>query len=146
MRRAVLHTDGASSGNPGASGAGVVIEMGGRLYEHSSYIGIATNNVAEYEALIRGLAECRRLGAEEVEAYMDSELLARQLSGEYRVKHPGLVPLYQKVLRLVSSFRRVTFAHVPREENRRADALAKRAVERAPKAPQPPAKDPGKLF
>lgn len=145
MKRAVLHTDGASSGNPGASGVGVVIEFEGRHHEHSAYIGVATNNVAEYTALVRGLEECRRLGAEEVEAYMDSELLARQLRGQYRVKNPGLIPLYQKVLELAATFRRVTFAHIPREDNRRADALAKKAVEKAPKSP-PPNREPGKLF
>jgi ribonuclease HI len=148
MKRAVIHTDGASSGNPGASGIGVVIEFGNKTYEHSAYIGVATNNVAEYEALIRGLEEALALGAQEVEARMDSELLAKQLSGEYRVKHPGLLPLYQKVLRLVASFRRVTFAHVPRQENKRADKLAKDAVRKAPKGSpdQPPQAPPGRLF
>ncbi|MEJ2324821.1 MAG: ribonuclease HI family protein, partial [Nitrospirota bacterium] len=109
---------------------------------------VATNNVAEYEALIRGLEEALALGAQEVEARMDSELLAKQLSGEYRVKHPGLLPLYQKVLRLVASFRRVTFAHVPRQENKRADKLAKDAVRKAPKGSpdQPPQAPPGRLF
>ncbi len=145
MKRAVLHTDGASSGNPGASGIGVVVEFQGRHFEQSSYIGIATNNVAEYEALIAGLEECKRLGADEVEAYMDSELLAKQISGEYRVKHLGLLPLYRKVLELVSSFRRVTFAHVPREENKRADSLAKKAIKNAPKNPAE-RKNPGRLF
>lgn len=144
MKRAVLHTDGASSGNPGASGIGVVIEFQGSRYEHSAYIGIATNNVAEYEALIRGLEEARALGADEVEASVDAELLAKQLSGEYRVKHPGLQPLHRRVMELVASFKRVTFCHVPREKNKRADKLAKDAIKKAPKdLPQAP---PGRLF
>ncbi len=123
----------------------MVIEFGGRHYEHSSYIGVATNNVAEYTALISGLEECRRLGADEVEAFMDSELLARQLSGQYRVKNPGLIPLFQKTLRLVASFKRVAFAHVPREENKKADSLAKKAIKEAPKDPPRP-EGLGRLF
>jgi ribonuclease HI len=145
MKRAVLHTDGASSGNPGASGIGVVIEFQNRRYEHSAYIGIATNNVAEYEALIRGLEEARALGAQDVEANMDSELLAKQLSGEYRVKHPGLQPLHHRVMELVAQFRRVTFSHVRRESNKRADKLAKDAIKKAPKDP-PRQAPPGRLF
>jgi ribonuclease HI len=145
MKRAVLYTDGASSGNPGASGIGVVIEFQNKHYEHSAYIGTATNNVAEYSALIKGLEEARSLGAQEVEAFMDSELLTKQLSGEYRVKNPGLIPLYQKILMLVATFQRVTFSHIPREDNKRADKLAKDAVKNAPKEP-PQGKDPTKLF
>jgi ribonuclease HI len=145
MKRAVIYTDGASSGNPGPSGIGVVIEFGHEHFEHSAYIGNTTNNVAEYSALIRGLEEARELGAPEVEAYMDSELVAKQLSGQYKVKNPGLIPLHRKVMMLVATFKRVTFSHVRREENKRADKLAKRAVEQAPKD-APPDKEPGKLF
>jgi len=145
MKRAVIHTDGASSGNPGPSGIGVVIELGNQHYEFSSYIGSTTNNVAEYSALIRGLEEARDLGAEEVDAFMDSELICKQLNGEYKVKHPGLLPLYQKARTVASAFKRVTFSHVPRNENKRADALSKKAVEQAPKDAPPP-KDPTKLF
>jgi ribonuclease HI len=145
MKRAVIHSDGASSGNPGPSGIGVVIEMGHEHFEFSSYIGNTTNNVAEYSALIRGLEEARELGATEVEAYMDSELICKQLNGQYKVKHPGLMPLYQKALSLAAGFKRTTFTHVPREQNKRADALSKKAVEQAPKDAPPPA-EPGKLF
>ncbi len=136
MKRAVVHTDGASSGNPGASGIGVVIEFGKKHYEHSSYIGIATNNVAEYTALIHGLEEARRLGAEEVEAYMDSELIVKQLNGQYRVKNPGLKPLYRQAAALAGSFRKATFTHVPRQENKRADNLAKQAVKKGKPSPE----------
>jgi ribonuclease HI len=145
MKRAVIHTDGASSGNPGPSGIGVVIEIGKEHYEFSSYIGNTTNNVAEYSALIRGLEEARELGATEVDAFMDSELICKQLNGEYKVKHPGLLPLYQRATQLVASFNRVAFSHVPRNENKRADALSKKAVEKAPKNAPPP-KDPTRLF
>lgn len=136
MKRAIVYTDGASSGNPGASGIGVVIEFGRRHYQHSSYIGIATNNVAEYAALIHGLEEARRLGAEEVEVYMDSELVVKQLNGQYRVKNPGLKPLYQQAAALAGSFRRATFTHIPREENKQADNLAKQAVEKGKTSPE----------
>jgi ribonuclease HI len=145
MKKAVIYSDGASSGNPGPSGIGVVIEFGKEHYEFSAYIGNTTNNVAEYSALIRGLQEARELGAQEVEAFMDSELVAKQLSGKYRVKHPGLIPLFQKAMMLVATFKRVTFTHVPREENKRADKLSKKAVEQAPKD-APPDRERGKLF
>lgn len=122
-----MHSDGASAGNPGASGIGAVIEMAGRTYELSEPIGMATNNVAEYTALLRGLQKARALGAEEITVYADSELLVRQLEGTYKVKNPGLIELYQKVMRLKGSFRKFSLRHITREENKRADALAKKA-------------------
>lgn len=125
--KAVLFTDGASAGNPGAAGVGAVVKFGGEEYEISEPIGIATNNVAEYRALIRGLEEARLLGAEEVAAHLDSELLVRQLKGIYRVKNPGLLPLYEKAVGLLRSFARASVSHVPRDRNKRADALAKKA-------------------
>jgi ribonuclease HI len=132
--KAVLHTDGASAGNPGAAGIGVVLELGGRTYEISEPIGIATNNVAEYRALVSGLERARQLGAEEVEVYLDSELLVRQLTGVYKVRNPGLLELYHKAARLLGAFRKRSVTHIPRGENKRADGLAKKAVE-ALKAP-----------
>jgi ribonuclease HI len=126
-KKAVLYSDGASAGNPGASGIGAVIEMAGRTYELSEPIGIATNNVAEYTALIRGLEKARALGAEEITVYADSELLVRQLGGTYKVKNPNLLELYQKVIRLKGSFRKFSLRHIAREKNKRADALAKKA-------------------
>jgi ribonuclease HI len=125
--KAVVFSDGASAGNPGAAGVGAVVRFGGAEYEISEPIGVATNNVAEYRALIRGLEEARLLGAREVAAYLDSELLVRQLTGAYRVRNPGLLPLYEKAVGLLRSFASASVTHVPRDRNKRADALAKKA-------------------
>lgn len=126
--KALLHSDGASLGNPGPSGIGVVIRSGGRTYELSEHIGIATNNVAEYKALIRGLERAKALGAEELEICLDSELIVRQVNGLYKVRDEKLKPLYSQALRLLSAFGGFVIRHVPREENLRADKLAKKGA------------------
>lgn len=127
----VLHTDGAARGNPGPAGIGVVIEddAGVTLAEVGEYIGETTNNVAEYRALLRALAEAKRLGADYVEIRSDSELLVRQISGQYRVKHPNLVPLHQEATSWLKGFGGFSVVHVPRAENARADALANWALD-----------------
>ena len=129
----VVYTDGASRGNPGPASIGaVVLAPGGAVrHEVSQRIGHTTNNVAEYRALIAGLEAALALGARRVEARLDSELLVRQAIGRYRVKNPGLVPLHNRVLALRSQFDEVVFRHVPREQNKRADALANEALDRA---------------
>jgi len=132
-----MYCDGASSGNPGDSGIGVVIDLTGEGVNHndkenicqiSEYIGIATNNVAEYTALIKGLERARALEIESIEIFMDSELLVRQISGIYRVKHENLIPLWTRVMSLLKEFSHYSVAHVPREKNAVADSLARRAV------------------
>lgn len=128
--KAVIHTDGASSGNPGPAGIGAVIEFRGATHELSEYIGEATNNVAEYTALVRALEEARRLGAQSVHVYMDSELVVRQVGGRYKVKNEGLRPIYERAMTLLRSFRSYKAEHVPRERNTEADRLSKLAVER----------------
>jgi ribonuclease HI len=133
--KAVLHTDGASLGNPGPSGIGVVIESGGRTVELSEHIGQATNNIAEYTALVRGLEEAQKLGATEVAVYMDSELVVRQMKGLYRVRDQGLRPLYLRASSLFGSFARRSISHVPREETTAADRLSKEGAEARPKHP-----------
>jgi len=128
-----IHIDGAARGNPGPAGIGVLITgPDGKVVEqiHRS-IGEATNNVAEYRALLLALDRARALGSNEVEIYSDSELLVRQLQGRYQVKHPVLRALYAKARGLIADFRRFAIAHVPREENAEADALANRGVEEA---------------
>jgi len=110
---------------------GAVVEFGGKVYEVSESIGVTTNNVAEYRAFILGLEKALRLGAEEVEARVDSELLVKQLTGAYRVKAPGLVELHEKARGLLASFRKASVVHVPRAENKKADALAKKAAAQA---------------
>lgn len=132
--KVTIHTDGASRGNPGEAGLGVLIvdEAGQKLAEISEYLGQTTNNVAEYKALIRGLEEAKKLGATEVDVYTDSQLMARQISGEYKVKNQGLIPLYQEAKRLLSQFASGKVTHVPRELNKEADKLANWAIDSAP--------------
>jgi ribonuclease HI len=126
-----LHVDGASRGNPGEAGFGVHVTApdGSEVASLYGYLGTATNNVAEYQALLHGLRFALARGAKAVEVYSDSELLVRQLEGRYRVKNPGLVPLHREAQSLLTRFARAKLAHVPRESNREADALANQAVD-----------------
>ena len=127
--RAVIHTDGASSGNPGPSGLGVVILLNGATHEISEPIGTATNNIAEYSSLVRALQRAHELGASEAEVYMDSELVVRQMRGQYKVKNAGLKPLFEKARALSGKFSFFSITHVPREQNKEADRLSKKALE-----------------
>jgi ribonuclease HI len=126
-----LHVDGASRGNPGEAGFGVHVTGtdGREVASLYGYLGRATNNVAEYQALLHALRWALARGARQVEIYSDSELLVRQMEGRYRVKNPGLQALYREARGLLARFERVRIAHVPRERNREADALANRAVD-----------------
>lgn len=135
----VLHIDGASRGNPGPAAIGVVAtgSAGVLQAELGEYIGEATNNVAEYRALLRGLEMAAAAGATEVEICADSELLVRQVSGEYRVKSPSLRPLSQWVAEQLRGFRRWSIRHVPREANASADRLANQALDAARGATSP---------
>lgn len=128
----VLYCDGACRGNPGPSSVGAVLYRGEeKAGEISENIGHATNNVAEYTALIRGLEMTRSLndGSHPLEIRMDSELAVRQVLGEYKVKNPALQNLHSTVRQTLSHFRKWTIKHVPREQNREADALANRALD-----------------
>lgn len=130
----VLRTDGAARGNPGPAGIGIVLESwdGEVIGEVAEYIGHATNNVAEYSALIRGLEEAARRGAREVAVFSDSELLVRQMKGEYRIKNEGLRPLFMRATELARTrFGRFDITHVPREQNKRVDRLANLAIDGA---------------
>jgi dinuclear metal center YbgI/SA1388 family protein len=133
----LIHIDGASRGNPGHAGAGVAImdERGMTVAERKAYLGQVTNNVAEYQALILALREAVSLGAVRVEINTDSELLARQWNGEYRIQNQGLIPLMQQARRLAGQLQSCTVAHVPRERNKRADALANQAIDEHMKKP-----------
>lgn len=126
-----LHVDGASRGNPGEAGFGVHVTAadGREVASLFGYLGKATNNVAEYQALLHGLRFAIARGATAVEVFSDSELLVRQLEGRYRVKNAGLVPLHREAQGLLARFARARVSHVPRERNREADALANRAVD-----------------
>jgi ribonuclease HI len=127
----VIHTDGASRGNPGPASIGVVIAgQGGRvLVEFGEALQPTTNNVAEYTAVVRALERAAELGARRVRMMMDSQLVVRQLNGSYRVKHADMIPLYRRVLDLIQKFDSVTFEHVPREQNVEADRLANQALD-----------------
>ncbi len=127
----VLYTDGGARGNPGPAGAGWVLfgPDGALLTEGGRYLGTATNNVAEYEALLAGLRAAAGAGCARVEVRSDSELLVRQMSGAYKVKNEGLKPLFAEARRLVARFQAVRITHVRREENAEADRLANEAMD-----------------
>ena len=129
--RLTIHTDGAARGNPGPAGAGAYIQdQDGKLVsEEFRYLGEATNNVAEYEALLLGMECARDLGASRIEMRADSELVVRQLTGEYRVRNPALQKLHARVKQLAREFESVRYTHVRREQNREADRLANRAID-----------------
>ena len=127
-----IHFDGASKGNPGPASIGAVIAAptGETVLEINESIGRATNNFAEYTALIRALEEALRLGASAVDCFSDSELVVRQMTGKYRVKSESLLPLWQEARALCQQFGHFSIRHVPRTENRRADRLASKALEK----------------
>lgn len=134
-----LYADGGARGNPGPAGAGSVVfdEIGKRIVEVADFLGIATNNVAEYEAVLRGLTKLRDAYPEgyfmhaKLIIKMDSKLVIEQLKGNYRVKHPNLAPRYFEVKNIITrTFPHVEFIHVPREKNKDADALANKAMDR----------------
>jgi ribonuclease HI len=126
----VLSVDGAARGNPGQAGAGIVLKAGdGSTHHFGVYLGEATNNVAEYKALLLGMQKAAELGFTELKVRSDSELIIKQLNGLYKVKNPQLQDLYFTVVKTASSFDKVTFTHVPREENREADRMANMAID-----------------
>ncbi len=129
--RLTIHTDGAARGNPGPAGAGAYIQDqdGKVVSEEFRYLGEATNNVAEYQALLLGMECARELGASRIEMRADSELVVRQLTGEYRVRNPALQKLHARVKQLAREFESVRYTHVRREQNREADRLANRAID-----------------
>ncbi|MBI3803934.1 MAG: ribonuclease HI family protein [Nitrospirae bacterium] len=136
-KKLLIYTDGASRNNPGEAGIGVVIknERGETVQTLSEYLGIATNNVAEYTALIRALEAAQMFQPQEVDLYLDSQLVVRQMTGEYKVKHPGIIPLVQRAQQLRRQLPEgaVRFHHIPRAENSEADALANQAVDKKSK-------------
>ena len=130
--KVVAYTDGASRGNPGPSSFGVVLfdADGRQVHSVSQALGRATNNQAEYRGAIAALEAALGLGAREVELRMDSELVVRQLSGRYKVRNPGLIPLHNRIRYLRKLFDSVSIVHVPRAQNREADRLANEALDR----------------
>jgi ribonuclease HI len=131
MTKVVLHVDGGARGNPGPAAAGAVVSTpaGDVLDEAAEAIGVATNNVAEYRGLLLGLQRARELGATEVEVVNDSELIAKQVNGVYKVKHPDMKPLHAAALQALGSFERWSIRSVPRAQNAAADALVNQALD-----------------
>ncbi len=136
-RCSVMYCDGASSGNPGKSGIGVVISLadkdtqyadGREKYTISEYIGIATNNIAEYTALLKGLEKAASLGIRKIKIFLDSELLVRQINGIYKVKNKKLMSLWLQVNNILKEFDYYKISHVRRELNSEADSLARNGI------------------
>jgi len=128
---AIIYSDGGSRGNPGPSASGFVImsEAGEVIAEGGAYLGYSTNNVAEYQAVYLGLEKAQELGYRVVDFRMDSQLVARQLNGMYKIKHPELLPIYHRINELARQFERVTFTHVLREYNKLADGVVNKILD-----------------
>lgn len=134
-----LYVDGASKGNPGHAGIGVRMEADGEVVqEYGGYIGRATNNAAEYQALLRGLRMARELGVARVSVKSDSELVVKQINGSYRVKNASLLPLYKQVRDLSRAFQTFEIRHISRSENSAADKLANEGILEWKAAGRPP--------
>ncbi len=127
-----IYTDGGARDNPGPAGIGAVIKnaKGKTIKEVAEYIGEATNNQAEYRALLRGLEEAKKLGATEVEVVMDSELVVKQIKREYKVRDKNLAAIFLKVWNLLSGFKKYSIRHVLRHKNERADELVNQAIDK----------------
>ena len=131
INRVIVEADGGSRGNPGPAGYGAIVcdEDDNVLIDRNGFIGVATNNVAEYTGLIQGLEAAAQLGAREVRVRMDSKLVVEQMSGNWKVRNPGLKPLATDAQRLAAKFDSVSYEWIPRAQNARADALANEAMD-----------------
>ncbi len=135
MRRLLIHTDGAARGNPGPAGAGALLqdaETGETVAEIAEFLGVRTNNYAEWTAVELAVRQALALDASIIDLRTDSELVARQIAGRYRVKHPDLKPIHARVMALLAEFTTYTVGHVPRERNRDADRLSNVAIDGPP--------------
>lgn len=132
MEKIIINTDGGSRGNPGPAGLGVVFSDKNEkvIAKYKKYIGEATNNIAEYKALILALEKAKDFEADEIECRLDSELIVKQLNGQYKVKDEKMKKLYEKVQKLIF-FKPVKFVHVRREHNKLADSLVNEALDKA---------------
>jgi ribonuclease HI len=131
--KVVVHVDGGARGNPGPAAAAAVLSTpaGEVLDEAHELLGVATNNVAEYRGLLLGLARASALGADEIEVVNDSELVAKQVNGQYKVRHPDMRPLYEQAIAALGGFERWSIRSVPRAQNAQADALVNQALDGA---------------
>lgn len=130
MKKLYIYVDGASRGNPGPAGVGVVIydEKMQRLKEFNKYLGTTTNNIAEYYAVIYGLQEALIIRGDEIELNLDSELVSRQITGDFKVKNANIKLLFEQILHLMKGFKKIAVKNVKRENNKEADRLANRAI------------------
>jgi ribonuclease HI len=131
--KVIVHVDGGARGNPGPAAAACVISSpeGEVLGEHAQLLGTVTNNVAEYRALLLGLQQAREMGANEIEVIGDSELIAKQVMGLYKVKHEAMKPLHREATAALGQFERWSIRTVPRAQNAHADALVNAALDQA---------------
>jgi len=131
MKKLIIHTDGGARGNPGPAGIGVLIEdsVGNILLQDKKFVGHLTNNQAEYEAVILALKLAKKLGGDELEVYLDSELVVEQLNQNYKIKNLELGKLFIKIWNLRQDFKNVSFTHIPREKNVLADKLVNQAID-----------------
>lgn len=129
--KAVLYSDGGSRGNPGPAGIGFTLQTQSKekIFELGSPIGIATNNVAEYKALLQGISKAIELGYDELDVFIDSQLIEKQIKGEYKVKSQDLLPYYKSLIEIIKSLKCFQISHVKREFNKRADALVNEALD-----------------
>jgi ribonuclease HI len=136
-----IYTDGAARANPGPAAFAYIIERPGEpAVEENGCLGDTTNNIAEYTALVRALEHAQRLGGRRLVVKSDSELMVKQMNGEYKVKHPGLQPLFQEAKGLTKQFDRVEYRHIRRDDNKRADQLCNYALDGVPRGAEPGAK------
>lgn len=133
MNKLIIFSDGGARGNPGPAGIGAVLYDGDKkvVAKISEYLGETTNNQAEYRALLAALKKARDLGAQDIACYLDSELVVKQLNREYKVKNKDLAPLFLEVYNLSLGFQKISFNHIPREQNSVADGLANEAMDRS---------------
>jgi ribonuclease HI len=126
-----IYTDGGARGNPGPAGIGAVAynEQGEVVFEISEYIGETTNNQAEYRAAVAAIEKAKEVGAKRLYFYLDSELIVKQLNGEYKIKNKGLQPLFVKIYNASLNFQKVEWRHVRRENNKEADKLVNNAID-----------------
>lgn len=131
-KKIIIFTDGGARGNPGPAGIGAVLYDNKKqlLTKISRYIGETTNNQAEYQALIAALKKAKELGGQELEVFLDSELVVKQLNREYKVKNKELAPLFLEVYNLSLNFSKITFTHIYRESNKEADRLVNEALDK----------------
>ena len=131
-KKLIIYTDGGARGNPGPAGIGCVIydDNKNRIAQVSKYIGETTNNQAEYKAVIAALEKAKGLGVEEIQIYLDSELVAQQLNQKYKIKNKDLAPLFVKIWNLSIGFKKISYQHISRELNKGADRLVNLAIDK----------------